>query len=439
VTRTVGIVGGGILGLTVAHRLVSAGVRPVLFERSNDLGGLVGAFDLDGHRVDRFYHVILPNDDRVLGLMDDVGLAGKVRFRGTQVGFYDAGKLSSMNSLREFLTFPLLSPYERVRLAAFIARCQLISNSDRLDETPLVPWLRKKCGRRTTERLWLPLLDAKFDGQVDDLPATYIWSRTRRMSGARDKSGREVMGWIEGGYERLVDALADRIRSAGGSLNTGVAVDRIIPHAEGGATLVVDGTPRRFDTVLCTLTPPHRRHLFADGDLAQLPADRHRYLGVICLVVRTRQSISPYYTLNITDRSVGLTTIVETTHVTDPAHVGGHLLYITRYLDPSSDQLTAPDDDVTADFLARARRVFPRLTDDQIDAVSLQRARIVEPVHPIGVAGKRMDSFPLPGLALASTADVYPENVNGQAVIAIADEVAAGILARLAEPRREAA
>src|SRR5262249_33309837 len=99
----------------------------------------------------------------------------------------------------------------------------------------------------------------------------------------------------------------------------------------------------------------------------------------------------------------------------------------------------APAGEITADFLERARRVFPQLTDDVIDAVSLQRARIVEPVHPIGVAGKKMDSFPLPGLALASTADVYPENVNGQAGIAIADEAAAGILARLAEQRREAA
>ena len=37
-----------------------------------------------------------------------------------------------------------------------------------------------------TERLWLPLLDSKFDGHYDDLPATYMWARTRRMSGTRE-------------------------------------------------------------------------------------------------------------------------------------------------------------------------------------------------------------------------------------------------------------
>ena len=40
--------------------------------------------------------------------------------------------------------------------------------------------------------------------------------------------------------------------------------------------------------------------------------------------------------------------------------------------------------------------------------------------------------FPVPGLALASTADVYPEIVNGQAVVGVADRVVAGILERLA-------
>ena len=52
-----------------------AGVDVELFERSTDLGGLVGAFDFDGHRVDRFYHVVLPTDDRVIGLATSSGSA----------------------------------------------------------------------------------------------------------------------------------------------------------------------------------------------------------------------------------------------------------------------------------------------------------------------------------------------------------------------------
>ena len=41
--------------------------------------------------------------------------------------------------------------------------------------------------------------------------------------------------------------------------------------------------------------------------------------------------------------------------------------------------------------------------------------------------------FPAPGLAMASSAHVYPEVVNGQAVLGVVEQAAAGILARVAE------
>ena len=55
-TPTVGIVGGGILGLTAAYRLARQGVRVSVFEASDNLGGLGGTFDRGGYAVDRFYH-----------------------------------------------------------------------------------------------------------------------------------------------------------------------------------------------------------------------------------------------------------------------------------------------------------------------------------------------------------------------------------------------
>lgn len=436
---TVAIVGGGILGVTAAYRLAEAGVRPVLFERSQELGGLAGAFELDGHRIDRFYHVILPGDDRVLDLVDAVGLTDRMRFRPTRVGFYDDGRLFSMSSVRELATFPLLAAHDRARLAAFVARCQFGRGHEHLDETPLVPWLQRTCGRRMVERLWMPLLDSKFDGRVEDLPATYIWARTRRMSGARDNTGREMMGWLEGGYEQLVDALATRIRGMGGELRTGCGVDRITGGEAGPTGVVIDGQLHPFDAVLCTLAPPQRSALLDPALAEHVSADGCRYLGVVCLVLRTARSVSPYHTLNITDRRVPLTTVVETTHVVDPDYVGGSLAYVTKYVDPSHPDLRRPEDEVGAEYLRHARTIFPNLDAAGILARSLQRARMVEPVHLLGHAGRGSDHFPVPGLVLASTADVYPEIVNGQAMVKVADRAVAGILERLPNRERAAA
>lgn len=428
---TVGIVGGGILGMTAAFRLLQAGAHVTLYERSTDLGGLVGAFDFHGYDVDRFYHVVLPTDDRVRGLATELGLGDSFRFRPTQVGFYDDGRLFSMSSFKEFLTFPLLPFHDRMRLGAFVARCQLTSDYAKLDDVPLLEWLRRLCGRRIVDRLWIPLLDSKFDGRYDDLPATYLWTRTRRMSATRDKAGHEIMGWLEGGYQTLIVALEQQIRSLGGEIHTGTQVDRIIGSPGGGTGLVVEGSAHVFDHVVCTLPPPLARRLLAPELAEYAPDDYCRYLGVVCVLLRTSRSVSPYYTLNITDRRIPLTTVVETTHVVDPDHVGGHLVYAAKYVDPSHPDLSRPPEELGKSYLEYVRTIFPDLRDEEILASIVQCARIVEPVHLLGGAKRIPDMFPLPGLAFASTANVYPENVNGQAVIGVADRLVAGLLERL--------
>jgi protoporphyrinogen oxidase len=432
---TVAIVGGGILGLTAAYRLLQDGVDVAVYERSTDLGGLVGSFDFDGRPADRFYHVILPTDDRVRGLATELGLGERFRFRPSGVGFYDDERLFSMNSLREFMTFPLLSPRDRVRLASFVARCQLTARHDELDELPLLDWLVRTCGERVVDKLWRPLLDSKFDGKYDDLPATYMWARTRRMSKTRDSRGREIMGWLEGGYKTLIDALEARIRMLGGEIHAGVGVDRIDGGAASQTGIVVNGTFRQFDHVLCTLVPPQARGLLSPELASAAPQDHCRYLGVICLLVRTGQSISPYYTLNITDRRVPLTTVVQTTHIVDPEYAGGHLLYATKYVDPLHEDIDRPAEELALEYLAHVRTMFPALQPEDVLARVVQRARIVEPVHTLGGAKRLPTMHPTPDVTLASTAHVYPEIVNGQAVIGVADRAVAGIRERL--PLRE--
>ena len=107
----------------------------------------------------------------MLGLAEELGLGDRWRFRPTRVGFYGDGRLFSMTSPKEFLTFPLLRPHERARLAAFVARCQLTKEHDRLDdESARASGCERHCGKGVVEKLWKPLLDSKFDGNFDDLP-----------------------------------------------------------------------------------------------------------------------------------------------------------------------------------------------------------------------------------------------------------------------------
>ena len=58
----VGIIGGGILGITLGYYLSREGARVAIYEASNTLGGLAGPIRMDGYNIDRFYHAILSSD-----------------------------------------------------------------------------------------------------------------------------------------------------------------------------------------------------------------------------------------------------------------------------------------------------------------------------------------------------------------------------------------
>jgi protoporphyrinogen oxidase len=181
------------------------------------------------------------------------------------------------------------------------------------------------------------------------------------------------------------------------------------------------------------------RSLLAPGLLERAPADHCRYLGVISLLLRTNRSVSPYYHLNITDRRVKLTTVVETTHVVDPVYVGGHLVYVSRYVEPGHPDHDRPVDEIERQYLGYVKTIFPDLRDDEILAKVVQKARVTEPVHLVGGAARIPEMFPVPGLAMASTAHVYPEIVSGQAVTGVTERVVPGILERLPAAQEAAA
>jgi protoporphyrinogen oxidase len=428
----VGIVGGGLLGLAAGYRLARQGVPVTVYEAASRVGGLAGTTRIGGVEVDRYYHALTLEDDRMLALAAELGLEDEIRWRPLGVGFFHDGRLASMSTPREALTFPGLSMRDKARMAAFVARCRRTTDHAPLDAEPLEHWVRRTAGDRLWEKLFKPLLDSKFDGEHADLPATYLWSRTRRTAGTRDRSGREVMGWIRGGHQRLADRLAEEIGSLGGEVLTSTPV-RYIPSSGGRAIgVVLDTGVVRHDVVVTTLLRPHMEHMLGPDLEAALPTDPCRYLGIVCLVARVRESVSPYYALNITDRRIPITSVVETTHVVDPEHVGGHLLYVPHYVVSSSPELDASSREITRDYLAHVAAMFPGFDPaNDVIAAQVARARVAEPIHRFGEHVRISDLFPAPGLAVASSAHVYPDIVHGQAILGVAERVAQGVAAQV--------
>jgi protoporphyrinogen oxidase len=437
------IVGGGILGLTLAHELIKRGEQVRVWERSDSLGGLMGRTslpELGDVSCDRYYHAILSSDHTLMALLDEVGLRSRLRMVATKMGFYHSGRSYPMSTPLEFLRFPPLGMIDRLRLAYTILACRQIKDWRALEQIPVETWLARLSGPRTLRHIWAPLLRAKFDGDISQVPATYIWSRLVRTTDTRTKGGsQEQMCYLPGGYQELIDALATVVRARNGIITTGASVDQL--QVTGGRVvgLVVDGQPIESDHVILTTQTPIARRLLPP-EAASVSARWGKledFLGIVCMLLVLRRSLTPYYTLNITDARIPFTGVIETTNLIDPAHVGGqHLVYLPKYVASGSPYASMPDDELRAAFLGYLRQMFPDLRDDQIAAVRIGRERYVEPLHPVGAT----DRIPgltseVAGLYLANTGQIYPQLTNGESVCAFAAHVS-GEVSRLAGARR---
>ncbi len=439
------IIGGGILGLTLAYEMLKGGEQVRVWERAPTLGGLMGrtTFDeLDGVSCDRYYHAILNSDRTLMGLMEELGLRNRVQMVSTKMGFYHAGQSYPMSTPLEFLSFPPLSMLDRLRLAYTILACRRIKDWRALEQIPVAEWLNGLSGERATRHIWSPLLRAKFDGDFSQVPATYIWSRLVRTTDTRTKGGsQELMCYLPNGYQELIDALAAAIRTRGGTITTGATVDQVRVVGERVVGLTVDGQDIASNGVVITTQTPVARRLLPPeaAAVAEQWGRLDGYLGIVCMLLVLKRRLTPYYTLNITDERIPFTGVIETTNLIDPKHVGGyHLVYLPKYVAPNSPYARMPDAELKDTFLGYLRQMFPDLRDEDIAAVRIGRERYVEPLHPVGMT----DLIPalhsaVTGLYLANTGQIYPHLTNGESVCAFARKVAGDV--QRDAPRRAAA
>ena len=443
---TVGIVGGGILGTTLALRLAQAGVDVELLERAPSLGGLADRTTLGGYEIDRFYHVIVPSDERMHALVDELGLGGELRQAPVGVGFFVDGQMYPFNGIGDFLKFPPLKFTDRVRLARFVVACQLISGYEKLERRPLLEWLKKLSGKRVVERIWKPLLDSRFDGHHEGLPATYLWSRTRRMKSARSgKGGAEEFGALIGGHQRLIEATAAAAQAAGARVHTGVPVTGLVLEDGAVRGVATDDGERRYDLVIPTLQSPGLKHLLPAELAPLLDAYPQRSLGVVCLILLMPESLTEHYSVNICDPTP-ITTIVETSHVVGTEHTGGNrLVYVPRYCDAGSETFGLTDEQVYDRFTEMVAKLAPTFRHEDVIDWTVQRAPTVEPFHALGHEPRtaprwpELGGAPVEGLALASAAQIYPRLLNGESVVELAEAVAVDVAGRLGDPAPDGA
>ena len=432
----VGIIGSGIMGTCIGYFLSQRGIEVEIFEASPMLGGLAGPLTLeDGTTVDRFYHAILSSDGHLRQLCEELGIADQLRFHETRMGFFYKGKIHSMNNVIEFLRFPPLGWIDRFRLGLTVLYAQFIRDWNRLESISVEKWLVNLGGRTAFNNIWLPMLKAKFDGSFDNTPATYIWARLVRMKSTRSgASQKEEAGHLIGGYITLIQAMAEKIEAAGGKIFLQKPVSKIVIEKNEARGLLINGEMHLFDLLVSTVQPPILQYMIPDaGSEYKDFLTQTKYLGIICPILVLDRPLTGYWTLNLTDENIPFTGVIETTSYIDPQFAGGHhLVYLPKYTAPDSPLQKMTDEEIKMIWLNQLESMFPQFEREWIRYFLVQRARYVEPLHPLNGMNLIPSIFsPINNLYLATNAQIYPTLTNGESVSRKAREVAELIMSKI--------
>jgi protoporphyrinogen oxidase len=420
----IGIIGGGLMGMSLAYYLSRTEKQVTVLEQSPSLGGLNSAVQVEANlSIGRYQHNILPNDLATRQLCNELGLSDQLSFYPARTGFLHGGHIHAMSTLWDFMAFAPLRPVDRLRLGKAILQAQRIHDWRSLDRISVKDWLIEISGRHTFDHIWAPLLEAKFDYQYDNIPATYIWMWLNRMSAIRRGPAlKGYVGYLQGGHESLVKSMADVVIARGGQVHTDTRVREIEVNGDMVRRVRTPTGLFEFDALIAAVPTPVFAKLIlgADEDYLAL-LGRTQYLGLVCPALVLQRPLSSYWTLNITDPSSPFSSTIEMPHPQNPRF---HIIYLPKYTAPENDWMGVPDEDIRDAWMIRLRQIFPDLKMEEIRHFVVSRSRYVEPVHFINASEQIVPvQTPYMGLYLANTSQFYPGLPTSESAIMHAQQV----------------
>ncbi len=451
----IAVLGAGVAGLVCAHRLTQAGHECDVYERWPGLGGQAATLDVGGgDLLERYYHHLFTSDRHIAELYDELGMSDELEWKRSSMAFFVDGRQWAFNGPLDLLRFRPLPPWARLRMGLCVLALQRFARDvEPFESLTAHEWIESRMGRAPWRKIWGPLLRGKFGERADDISMAWLWSKlTLRRQLEGDEARNEQLGYPAHSWELLFGALREAIVAGGGRVlidrpaaGLSRAGEEFVVAAGAGGSFRRGHDPRafdraagseRYDAVVATV-PSDVFVGLLDDDLAAAVGseylDRLRateYHTALCLLLELDRPFSPFYWTNIADTQIPFVGLVEHTNFIDPARYGGRrFLYVANYLAPGDPLLSLSEDELLAAYMPGLQAVAPEFSADWIRARWLHREPAAQPIVTVGyherIAPLRTR---VPGLVLANTTQIYPEDRGTNYSVRLGGDAARALL-----------
>lgn len=408
----IGIVGGGIAGLSAAYDLLGAGHEVTVFEASGHTGGLAGGFrdETWAWPLEKFYHHIFTSDSEIIGLAEELGIKEDIFFPRPVTSVVYQDKIVPFDSPLAWIRFPGFNLLDVARFGLVSAYLRFSSPWRTLEKYTADVWLRRAYGDKIYELVWRPLLIGKFGPYYETANMAWMWARMKVRS--------PRLGYFKGGFQRFIDALTEAVEGRGGVIRLNGAVREIVPAGEE-LTITTPEQSQTFDRVLATVSPGLFSKMTPSlpaGYLGQLT--KLKSMGAVVLTLALKHKLMEgTYWLNVPatspDKSQNdfpFLALVEHTNYADRAHYGGdHIIYCGDYVTPDHPYMTMSHEELERLFVSSLSKINRAFRPGWVRKTWLYRAKYAQPV-PERNHSQHIPAIqtPLPNLYFASMSQIYP-------------------------------
>ncbi|WP_245920464.1 NAD(P)/FAD-dependent oxidoreductase [Methanospirillum stamsii] len=383
----IAIIGGGLTGLVSAYRL-SVEHNVTIYEKSDEIGGLLASYHKEHYSIERFYHHFFSGDKSFLELLKELGLYQDVLWLKGSTGTYQDGVIYSLTTPLEILRYPLLSFHDKLRLALFMKNIKCVDTS-MLDTISAEKYLIDKVGEKIYRSFFFPLLKSKFGQNANKISAAWVVSRVAIRSD-RGVSG-ERLGYLNRGFAGFITSISDEIINRGGIFFTGTPVTHI--YQENNHWFV---NGESFDYVVSTIALPLLKE--AGIEIPEIP-----YQGAACVTLGLKRQVTRgIYWINLYDEAP-YGAVIGHTCLAPESWYGEHIVYLASYYSgkPSPDLQERMIQDFCDKFSVR---------QDEISWSDITTDSYAGPLYLAGYKSL-MESVHVPGLYLAGmfSRENYPE------------------------------
>lgn len=171
---SVGVLGAGISGLTVAHALQREGISTVVYEKSDEVGGAIQTAESEGWLVEEGPNTLVVKSREVWQLLTDLGLDDRM-ITASEIAkkrfiVKNGRPVAIPMSLGKFLTTPLISTAAKLRLF----KEPFIPASDKDDES-VASFIKRRIGQQPLDYGINPFVSGIYAGDPEKLSVKHTF------------------------------------------------------------------------------------------------------------------------------------------------------------------------------------------------------------------------------------------------------------------------